>query len=204
VTGALAFWCELASTYTYLSALRIEPLAAAHGVSVRYEPFSLGPIFAAQGWSTSPFVLQPAKGRYMWRDVARLADQAGLAFRRPSVFPRNSIPALRLALVARAHGFVAAFVQAALRANFAEDRDIAEPAVLDEILADLGHDAPSLRAQSVSPTCRPLLRSQTERAAAQGVFGAPFFFAGDEPFWGNDRLEQAVVAARCYHLAMEA
>jgi 2-hydroxychromene-2-carboxylate isomerase len=38
------------------------------------------------------------EGRYMWRDVELEAERFGLAFRKPSSFPRNSVPALRLAL----------------------------------------------------------------------------------------------------------
>ena len=58
----LEFWYEFASTYSYLSAMRIEALAAAAGVAVAWKPFLLGPIFKAQGWDTSPFNLYPAKG----------------------------------------------------------------------------------------------------------------------------------------------
>jgi 2-hydroxychromene-2-carboxylate isomerase len=58
----LDFWYEFASTYSCLSALRIEELADAAGVEVRWRPFLLGPIFAAQGWTSSPFNLYPNKG----------------------------------------------------------------------------------------------------------------------------------------------
>ena len=72
MAGRIQFWFEFASTYSYLSAMRIEEDAARLGVAVDWQPFLLGPIFAAQGWNTSPFNLYPAKGRYMWRDMERL------------------------------------------------------------------------------------------------------------------------------------
>jgi 2-hydroxychromene-2-carboxylate isomerase len=50
--AAIEFWCELASTYTYLAASRIEALVRARGVTVKWSPFLLGPIFAAAGWPT--------------------------------------------------------------------------------------------------------------------------------------------------------
>ncbi len=68
----LDFWFDFASTYSYPAAMRIGPLAAAAGVSLRWRPFLLGPIFKDQGWETSPFNLYPAKGRYMWRDLERI------------------------------------------------------------------------------------------------------------------------------------
>src|SRR4051794_33017522 len=81
----LDFWFDFASTYSYLAAARIRPLAAAAKVQVRFRPFLLGPIFKAQGWDTSPFNLYEAKGRYMWRDMERLAAELSLPFRRPAV-----------------------------------------------------------------------------------------------------------------------
>ncbi len=59
----LEFWFEFASTYSYLAAMRIEALAGAADVAIRWRPFLLGPVFAAQGWTSSPFNLYPAKGR---------------------------------------------------------------------------------------------------------------------------------------------
>ena len=96
--ATIDFWFDFASTYSYLTAMRIRPLAAAAGVVVRFRPFLLGPIFKAQGWDTSPFSIYQAKGRYMWRDLERLAADLELPFRRPDPFPQNSLLAARVAL----------------------------------------------------------------------------------------------------------
>jgi len=94
----LDFWYELASTYSYLSVCRIEPLAREAGVELRWRPFLLGPIFTAQGWLNSPFNIFPAKGRNMWRDLERTCAARGLPFTHPPGFPQNSLTAARLAL----------------------------------------------------------------------------------------------------------
>jgi 2-hydroxychromene-2-carboxylate isomerase len=192
----LELWCELASTYTYLTVMRVEEAASAAGVELRWQPFTLGPIFAASGWSNSPFEIYPAKGRYMWRDVEREAAALGLAWKRPSQFPRNSVPASRVALLGVERGWGPAFIRAALTANFAHDRDIAHAEVLDSVLGELGLDGPAVRAEAESPAFRPKLRAATEQAMARGIFGAPTFAVGDELFWGNDRLERALAWAR--------
>ena len=80
MTATLDFWFEFASTYSYPAAMRIADAAAARGVTVRWRPFLLGPIFKAQGWDNSPFNLYPAKGRYMWRDLERVCDALALPF----------------------------------------------------------------------------------------------------------------------------
>ncbi len=192
----LTFWYEFASTYSYLTAMRIEAAAEAAGVEIAWQPFLLGPIFRSQGWATSPFNIYPAKGRYMVRDVGRIAAARGLAFRMPEPFPANSLKAARLAIVGIDEGWVAAFSRAVFAAEFARGRDIASEAVLGEILVELGLEAPAVLARSGEPDIKERLRAATAAAGACGIFGAPSFMTADnEPFWGDDRLEAALIAA---------
>jgi len=108
----IEFWFELGSNYSYLSALRIEHAARQAGVVVRWQPFLLGPLFASFGWSTSPFVLQPQKGAYVWDDMRRQCAKHGFPWRRPSVFPRNSVFATRVALHGAREPWIGDFVKA--------------------------------------------------------------------------------------------
>ena len=192
---SLEFWFEFASTYSYLSAARIEDAA---GVPVRWEPFLLGPIFAKQGWNDSPFNIYPAKGRYVWRDVERLCAKYGISFAKPSRFPRNGLLAARVACLAaaRSERWLPDFVRAVFRANFAEDREIGGPDVIHSVLDSLGLPSTRIVEQASSPDNKQRLREQTQRAAERGIFGAPSFVVGGELFWGNDRLEDALVWAR--------
>ena len=190
------FWFEFASTYSYLSVMRIERAAAATGVDIEWKPFLLGPVFLALGWNDSPFNIYPPKGRYMWRDLERLAEKEGLPFRRPSRFPRNGLLAARVALVGVEEGWVAPFARAVMSANFAEDREIGEEAVIVEILGTLGLPGAEVITRAQADANKLALRCQTERAAELGLFGAPSFRVGEELFWGNDRLEDALAWAR--------
>jgi 2-hydroxychromene-2-carboxylate isomerase len=196
MAATLAFWYEFASTYSYPAAARIEARAAAAGVAVEWRPFLLGPIFARQGWSGSPFNIYPAKGRYMWRDLERICAREELGFRRPSGFPRNSLLAARVALIAAGDGWCGDFTRAVYRANFAEDRDIAAPEVIGGILEALERPASTILARAGSPEVKQRLKAQNEEAAALGIFGAPSFIAADELFWGNDRMDEAIAWTR--------
>lgn len=189
------FWFEFASTYSYLAAMRIEELAVGAGVDLRWKPFLLGPIFLDQGWRDSPFNLYPAKGRYMWRDMERLCEHYGLAFTRPSRFPRNGLLAARVACRGEGAPWLADFTRAVYRANFAEDREISEAAVIEEILDGLGQAGVEIIEQAQSDDNKRLLRDQTSEAARLGIFGAPTLHVGGELFWGNDRLEAALAWA---------
>jgi 2-hydroxychromene-2-carboxylate isomerase len=194
-TRRLEFWYEMASTYSYLSVMRVEKVAAAAKLEVAWRPFLLGPIFRAQGWNDSPFNLYEAKGRYMWRDLSRLAAGYGLPFRQPSVFPRNGLSAARIALVAEPEGWCPDWTRAVFTAEFAQDRDIADTAVLSGLLETLGQDPGAVLSRAESDANKAALRAQTERAQALGIFGAPSFVVGDELYWGNDRLGDAVAKA---------
>lgn len=188
----IEFWYEFASSYSFLSAMRIEALAERAGLDIVWRPFLLGPVFLALGWNDSPFNIYPPKGRYMWRDLARLAQKYELPFRVPSRFPRSGLLAARVALLGEAENWIAPFSREVMRANFAEDREIGEPEVIAGILSGLGLPAGALLAAAVTDDTKIALRRQTERATQCGMFGAPNFLVGDELFWGNDRLEDAI------------
>ncbi len=193
VAVALDFWFEFASTYSYPAAMRIANAAASRGVAVRWRPFLLGPIFKAQGWDNSPFNLYPAKGRYMWRDLERICTDLAFPFRRPAVFPQNTILAARVALIGLAREWGEDFCRAIYAAEFGEGRNIGEAGTVAAVLTQLGQDGRAVMDEAQSDPVKAALRNQTEEAARHGVFGAPTFLTADgELFWGNDRLEAAL------------
>jgi 2-hydroxychromene-2-carboxylate isomerase len=189
-------WYEFASTYSYLSAMRVEAAAASAGVSVEWKPFLLGPIFHAQGWDNSPFNLYPAKGRYMVRDIERLAGERGLRFALPKPFPQNSLLAARVALVGAEEGWIAPFTRAVFAAEFADGAQIADKAMLASLLDGLRLDSKRILSRIEQPEIKDRLKQQTAEAQQLGIFGAPSFVCDGELFWGDDRLEQALAWAR--------
>lgn len=195
--ATLNFWFEFASTYSYLSAMRISDLAARQGIAIAWHPFLLGPIFKTMGWDTSPFNIYRAKGRYMLRDLERLCSDRGLAFRLPDPFPQNGLMAARIALVGLGQGWGEDFSRAVYHAEFAEGKNIADTDLLGGLIAQQGLVADEVLAQAATPETKSRLRSNTDRAIEIGVFGAPTFETEDgELFWGDDRLEQALRWAR--------
>jgi 2-hydroxychromene-2-carboxylate isomerase len=192
------FWLEFASTYSYPAAMRVTALARDAGVAVRWRPFVLGPVFKEQGLPLdSPFNWQPAKGRYMWHDVARLCAGFGLPFRQPDPFPQPSLLAARIALIGFPQGWGEDFARAVYRAEFGEGRQIGDPDVMADLLAGLGVESPAVLARAQSDEIKAELRGVTEQAQRLGIFGAPSFVTEDgELFWGNDLLEQALAWAK--------
>jgi 2-hydroxychromene-2-carboxylate isomerase len=192
---SLEFWFDFASTYSYVAAMRIESLCGDAGVSLTWTPFLLGPIFGMQGWDDSPFNLNPRRGVYMWRDLERLTTKFGLPWRRPTRFPRSSTLAARVAASAAGEPWLGDFIRAAFVANFGEDRDIGERAVVEAVLRGLEQPAELLVTRALAPDRRGRLRSNTERAIEAGIFGAPDCLVDGELFWGEESLEDAIAWA---------
>lgn len=203
----LEIWIEFASTYSYLSAVRVEKMCAARGAKLVWRPFLLGPIFAAQGLTDSPFNIFETKGAYMWTDMAREANILGVPFKRPSRFPQNGLLAARLSTAHVDQPWIGDFVRGVFAANFVQDLDISDPDVLRPVLADAMQGASPNRALppmdaldaalacAQDPAVKAALKDATDEAREAGIFGAPTFRVGTEIFWGNDRLERALDAA---------
>ena len=192
---AIEFWFEFGSNYSYLAAMRIEALARDAGVGVLWRPFLLGPIFRELGWNSSPFVLQAAKGRHIWRDMERQAAKYGLPWRRPSAFPRSAVLPMRVATLGAESPWIGEFCRRVMLQNWVEDRDIDAAAPVLEALGGLVADPGAVLQAALGADNKLRLRANTESAAARGIFGAPTLFVGDEMFWGNDRLEDAIALA---------
>ncbi len=196
MAAPIQFWFDFASSYSYLSAMRIEKAASAKGVSVEWNPFLLGPIFADQGWNNSPFNLYPAKGKYMWRDMERLCAARGLPLRRPDPFPQNSLKAARLGLAADLQDR-AKLVRAIFDAEFGNGLDISDESVLFNCL--ISSALPSdLMDRTQIPDIKNALFGQVDQAKSLGIFGAPSFIVGDELYWGDDRLNEALSYAATF------
>ena len=133
----------------------------------------------------------------MLRDLERICAELSLPFRRPEPFPQNSLLAARVALAGAGAAWSEDFCRAVFWEEFAEGRRIDQPETIGAILADLNADAASVLAAAQSDPVKDKLRAETAEAQRLDVFGAPTFITADgELFWGNDRLEAALVWAK--------
>lgn len=191
----LHFWFEFASTYSYIAAMRVEAMCKAASVPLVWRPFSLAPIFNLQGWNTSPFSLNERRGAYMWRDMERLTEKFGLPWNRPSVFPRNTMLALRVAAAHSTAPWIARYVEEAFQANFRDDRELNDEEVVRDIIRSIGEDEQTVLWEALETDRRNALRKNTEEAMALGIFGAPNCIIEGELFWGEETLEDAIAWA---------
>lgn len=188
------FYFDLGSPYAYLTAERISGAFATAGLAQpEWQPILLGGLFRRFGrdsWANGP-------GRDEGiAEIERRAAGYGLApLAWPEPWPGNTLFAMRAATFAKQTGRTVSFALAGFRQAFAAGRDLSEPDnVLIAAAACELHPNAVLKAVQTEAVKRALLEA-TERAGDLGVTGVPSLVVGEQVFWGDDQLEQAVAAA---------
>lgn len=187
----LEFWLEYASTYSYLSVARIGKLADERGIEIVWQPFWLYPVREQQGLPM-PFPEGSAREKYMWQDLERRAKSMGIPYRRPEVYPFNSVAIGRIALVGAREGWCRAFTQEAFRLHWTQGVLMNTPQNVAAALLAAGQDTDRVQALANSPEIKEAFKQQAAGAAQRGIFGSPSFVVNGELFWGDDRLEDAL------------
>ncbi|MEX5728374.1 2-hydroxychromene-2-carboxylate isomerase [Rhodovulum iodosum] len=177
------------SPFTYLAGTRLEEIAGRHDATITYKPLDIMALFPRTGG-------QPAGARpecrqtYRAQEIRRQSAKLGMPINpKPAFFPANMAPSSYAIIAAQAAGGgdLGGLVHSLLRACWAEDRDVADDAVIRDCLKAAGFD-PGL-ADSGLLAGAETYAANLEEAVARGVFGSPFYIVGDERFWGQDRLD---------------
>jgi 2-hydroxychromene-2-carboxylate isomerase len=190
VPAPLDFYFEFGSPYGYLASLRIDAIAAAHSREVTWRPIMLGAAMKLTGGG--PNMNLPLKGPYLLHDAPRFARLLEVQFKLPAVMPASSLAASRAYwwLEGRDPGMAKGFARSVYHTHWGEGRDISAPLQVAAIGESLGLPAAELIAATQDPAIKAKLKAETDRSIERGVFGSPFIFVDDEPFWGADRLDQ--------------
>ncbi len=189
------FYFEFSSPYGYIAAQLADDLEKRIRRPLRWRATLLGPVFKITGGA--PLTEVPMKGEYSKRDFARSARLHKVPYSHPAKFPVGTQVALRAFYWAddRDPKQARALAKALYGAYFVEGRDItAVPEVL-QAARSVGIDADALAKALDDPAIKERGKREVDAAIARGVFGSPFFFVADEPFWGVDRtrmLEECI------------
>jgi 2-hydroxychromene-2-carboxylate isomerase len=194
VSARATFYYDLGSPYAYLSAERISGLfAEAELEQPEWQPILLGGLF--RRFDRGSWAQTSARAEGM-AEIERRAAAYGLPpIVWPEPWPGNSLVAMRVATFAKQTGRTVSFSLAAFRQAFAAGRDLtdADNVMIAGAACEL-HPRALLKAVETD-VVKSALREATDRAGDLGVEGVPAVVVGDEVFWGDDRLEEAVEAA---------
>ncbi|MBL0087301.1 MAG: 2-hydroxychromene-2-carboxylate isomerase [Ideonella sp.] len=180
------------SPWTYLGHQRLRDIAALSGATIEPLPFDLGgQVFPISGGL--PLAKRaPQRQAYRLVELQRFSQHLGVAMNlQPAFFPVNADEASRVIIAVHlADGPERALdlAGAAMRAVWAEQRNLADPATLAALLAEQGLPAQRLTDAGTLVVAQRF-QANTARAIERGVFGAPSYVIGGELFWGQDRLD---------------
>ena len=185
------FFFDCSSPWTYLAFHNIQPLAAEFGVNVLWRPILVGGVFNAinQGIYETRANPVPEKATYMRKDLSDWARLSGVQIRWPSIFPVNSVKAMRGCFLADEEGKLVPFATRVCEAYWGDDQDIADDAVLAELVDEVGLDRDAFFTSIAYPGVKQRLKDNTQELMDRGGFGSPTMFVNDiDMYFGNDRL----------------
>ena len=199
----IEFFFDCSSPWTWLAFHNLQPLARELGVPVRWRPILVGGVFNAVNPGVYEFRSHgaPAKHAYLKKDLQDWARLAGLEIRfPPTVFPVNSVKAMRGCIHLEPAGLLVPFAAAVFESYWTRDEDISQDAVLAGICARIGANPDDFLTGIAQPAIKAQLKANTDELIARGGFGSPtLFVAGDDMYFGNDRLglvHEAVLRSR--------
>jgi 2-hydroxychromene-2-carboxylate isomerase len=183
---------DCSSPWTYLAFANLRQLSTELEVEIIWRPILVGGVFN----TVNPSVYAqradpvPAKARYMLKDLADWARHTGLRIKfPPTVFPVNSVKAMRACIALEPQGKLVDFAAAAFEAYWSDDLDISQDEVLAQVCARAGVDAAAVFEAIARADVKDQLRANTEELIARGGFGSPTIFVdGADMYFGNDRM----------------
>jgi len=198
----LEFYFDCSSPWTYLAFTRVLDVIERTRADIIWRPVLVGGVFNAvnQDVYERRAKPDPRKSAYYAKDLEDWANYVGISIGQPSVFPVNSVRAMRGALVAQDDGKLVPYARAVFEAYWGDLEDISQPEVLGRIVSSLGYDAPEFLQKIEDPAIKARLKANTDELIARGGFGSPTMFVnGEDMYFGNDRLplvESALMRGR--------
>lgn len=179
------------SPWTYLGHQRAWDLAKQSGATLRVMPIDLGQVFPLSG-GLPLGKRAPQRQKYRLVELARFSAALNIPLHvEPQFFPVAGDDAARVIIaVDQQHGPDAAmaYTGAVLAAVWAQQRHIADPQVLTQLLQENELDTRCM-ARAQTPEVQAIYAQNTQSAIEAQVFGAPSYVVDGEMFWGQDRLD---------------
>ncbi len=183
------YYFSPASPWSFLGHARFESIARRSGARIRVRPVDYGIIFPQTG-GLPVGKRAPQRQAYRLMELARWQARLGVPLNiQPKYFPVDANPAAQRVIEAERLGVEVQMklAGAIMRALWAEEKSIADLAVLAEIAA--AHGLNSANSGAEGGEAKEKYSAYTQEALRRGVFGAPTYAIGDELFWGQDRLD---------------
>ena len=186
------FFFSIGSTYTYLSVTRILEIEKKEQVKFNWKPFSVRAIMKEM--NNIPFPKDKLnKVNYMWRDIERRAEGYGFFAKTPVPYPLSEFDlANQIAILGLDKGWGVDYVRMTYRKWFQENKEPAIDPSISEICDELKINKDEILLEAKTELIEGKYLANTNSARNHKIFGSPSFVVGNEIFWGDDRMEDAI------------
>ncbi len=187
--AAIDFYLSPGSPWTYLAIGRLIQMTRTAGVGINVMPIDTARTMPATG-GVPLSERSPERLTYRLQELRRWRDDLGAELNiQPAYHPFDTRPA-SLAIIAAPAGGVSSIdlAQVVLNGVWRDQRDLADPTVIRELIVTAGGDADAVMAEAAKPETAARYEAFGDLAIAAGVFGVPTFVYRGEILWGQDRL----------------
>ncbi len=186
------FFFSIGSTYTYLSVTRIVEIEKKEQIKFNWKPFSVRAIMKEM--NNIPFPKDKLnKVNYMWRDIERRAEGYGFIAKTPVPYPLSEFDlANQIAILGLDKGWGVDYVRMTYKKWFQENKEPAIDPSISEICDELKINKDEILLEAKTELIEGKYLANTNSARNHKIFGSPSFVVGNEIFWGDDRMEDAI------------
>ena len=187
------FYFDFVSPYSFLAHKQIKKIEIKEGIKIRYKPILVGGLHNLHGIKAPAFI--PAKAKHMIRDCKLIAAKNDVKFKFNSYFPIRSLNLMRGVFVAEEDNIKSYYIDSIFNTIWQDGLNMNDPVIIEKVLKNLNVNAKTFVLRSASSIIKDSLRKKTSDAYEKGIFGAPTFVVNNKIFWGQDRIEFALIEA---------
>ena len=187
------FYFDFVSPYSFFAHKEIIKIEKKNSIKIKYKPILLGGLHNLHGIKAPAFI--PAKAKHMIRDCKLIAEKNKIKFKFNSYFPIRSLNLMRGVFVAEEDNYKSYYVDSIFNAIWQDGLNLNDENIIQKILKNLNVNPKTFLLRSTSSSIKEILKKRTNEAYEKGVFGAPSFVSNNKIFWGQDRLEFALIEA---------
>ena len=185
------FYFDFVSPYSFLAHKEIRKIEKKEGIKIRYKPILVGGLHNLHGIKAPAFI--PAKAKHMIRDCKLIALKNGVKFKFNSYFPIRSLNLMRGVFVAEEDNIKSYYIDSIFNTVWQDGLNMNDQIIIEKVLKNLNVNPKTFILRSTSAIIKDSLRKKTNDAYEKGIFGAPMFVVNNKIFWGQDRIEFALV-----------
>tara|TARA_B100000700_G_scaffold186474_1_gene205489 strand:+ start:353 stop:940 length:588 start_codon:yes stop_codon:yes gene_type:complete len=188
------FYFDFVSPYSFIAHKEIRKLEKKNLIKVRYKPVLLGGLHNLHGIKAPAFI--PSKAKFMIKDCKLITEKKRISFKFNSYFPIKTLNLMRGALVAEEDDFLNYYIDKIFDSVWKDGLNMNDQSIIDKILKNINVNPKEFFLRANSESIKNLLKKKTSDAFDKGIFGAPTFYINNKIFWGQDRLDYALIESK--------